>query len=724
MNYEQGTCALQGTSTRLGRAIRAIAIVGCAAAALTGCSEETIFSALHVKVTADSGLGVDTLILEVRKVENGGLAFFDSDAAALHRQEISNISLPYTVKLTPGSKISGSAYLVVFGTAGGNRVATWSGVVNLNAEEEVAAHLSAPDPNCDADGDGFKNCSVDGCCVAGVDISDCNDDMPAVSPLTNLPACIPCTQMADLNCDGVVEECNDPDGDDVPACDGDCAPDDGTISPLAAEVCDGKDNDCDGQTDEGTANLDGDAECDEIDADVDGDNFDAVDSDGNVLDCADRDSAINPDAIETCDGVDNNCNGETDEAPECQQWLGDWDGDGKTDGEDCNPLDSRFFKDSTWPACCLSAGYASATAADALAECDFDCSGQANFCPAGDDDGDGVVDVTECPTGQGDPTVYPGATEICGDGIDQDCLGGDLACDSDDADGDKYRSDVDCDDDNDDIHPGAEDVCDGIDNNCDGFTDEGNPGAAGECANPTQDTGVCAEPENRGVQVCAHGLQSAPNWASAQVGDVGTAVICIDYLLPPAVEANCDELDEDCDGQTDEDFEVQLLADSGNLVTHVKGDDCGVGECAGSAVICDSGTASQLACPGFDGKVDELCDNLDNDCDAVTDEFSLPLVMTTCLQAGECGVNAEMVTTLCSDGVWSCDYSGVTTYEGGLETLCDGLDNDCDGTPDEDLKWSGLPFGAPCSGVGECGSAGKPSGSVECSDAAAVATCS
>jgi hypothetical protein len=69
-----------------------------------------------------------------------------------------------------------------------------------------------------------------------------------------------------------------------------------------------------------------------------------------------------------------------------------------------------------------------------------------------------------------DPSINPDATEICGDGIDQDCSGSDLSCNDVDNDGDGYtETQGDCDDGNTAVHPGAEEMCgDGIDQDCDG----------------------------------------------------------------------------------------------------------------------------------------------------------------------------------------------------------------------------------------------------------------
>ena len=87
-----------------------------------------------------------------------------------------------------------------------------------------------------------------------------------------------------------------------------------------------------------------------------------------------------------------------------------------------------------------------------------------------DDDGDTFTE------NQGDcndtnPAIYPGADEICGDGVDQNCDGTDALCPEDiDDDGDGFTENQgDCDDTNAAVYPGAAEICgDGVDQDCDG----------------------------------------------------------------------------------------------------------------------------------------------------------------------------------------------------------------------------------------------------------------
>jgi hypothetical protein len=190
-----------------------------------------------------------------------------------------------------------------------------------------------------------------------------------------------------------------------------------------------------------------------------------------------------------------------------------------------------------------------------------------------------------------------------------------------------------------DCVPGASEICNGFDDDCDDMADEDfELGAACDGA----DADLCQE----GVIVCtANGL-------ATECGDV----------TPDNAEL-CNGADDDCDGATDEGFDVGIDCDG------LDGDDCleGTVMCnvAGTGTICDDTT----------GTLVESCNGLDDDCDGTADEgFGLG---TACD-----GLDLDF----CNEGIIVCDGAGGTTCNDATATnveSCDGDDDNCNGVIDE-----------------------------------------
>ena len=249
-------------------------------------------------------------------------------------------------------------------------------------------------------------------------------------------------------------------------------------------------------------------------------------------DCDDADAAVFPGATEVCNGIDDDCDGAPDDGLVTADWYPDADGDGY--------------------------GRASATATTSCAVV-----------------ADHVLDSTDCD--DTDAGIHPGAVEAC-DWQDNDCDGtvdpeGSANCVQylADADRDGFGVDLDsmclclptgvydvgvggdCDDDDALIHPGALEVCNGHDDDCNPQTNE------------------YGDADADGFSIC--------------FGDCDDA----DPGVNPAAEEVCNSLDDDCSATTDE-------------VGDVDGD--GYSICEGD---CDDDDAT-----AFPGAV-EACDGADND---------------------------------------------------------------------------------------------------------------
>ncbi|WP_224367439.1 RCC1 domain-containing protein [Hyalangium versicolor] len=353
----------------------------------------------------------------------------------------------------------------------------------------------------------------------------------------------------------------------------------------------------------------------------------------NDLDCDGFDISIHPGALEICDGLDNDCNTVTDDNAG-DFFHRDADGDGYGD-----PADSV-------QACAQPSGR--------------------------------VLDGSDC--NDANTSVNPGATETC-NGVDDNC---NLLVDDgigptwyQDADGDGYGNSAksaqactapagyiatpgDCNDSNPSVKPGATETCNGVDDDCSGTVDEGNPGGTLACT--TGELGVCAE----GVTYCS-----------------GGAIHCVP-LHGPSTEV-CDGLDNDCDGQSDE---------TGNLGTYYRDQDGdGYGNAAASIQACAAPTGyvtNSSDCNDADNKVKpgatEVCNSVDDNCNGTVDEG----VGTTWYrdQDGDGYGTASVKTQACSapagyvSNSTDCNDSNQNVKPGAAES-CNDVDDNCNGTIDE-----------------------------------------
>ncbi len=251
--------------------------------------------------------------------------------------------------------------------------------------------------------------------------------------------------------------CEAPEGATTDATDCDDA--DPTAFPGATETCDGLDDDCDGQVDEGASNggrwyadEDGDTYGDPAVSSESCDGAEGYVADGS--DCDDTDAGINPDSPEICDDIDQDCDELVDEdATDAPAWYPDADLD--TYGDPAAPTEAceaptGHVADAT--DCDDTDAAINPASPEICSDGDEDCDGLLNdedpdvadpspwYTDADEDtygdlgavteactapDG-AVADATDCD--DADASISPAADEACGDGIDQDCSGRDATC--------------------------------------------------------------------------------------------------------------------------------------------------------------------------------------------------------------------------------------------------------------------------------------------------------
>ena len=560
----------------------------------------------------------------------------------------------------------------------------------------------------DADGDSFDDAACGG--------NDCDDADPSRHPGAT-EVCDPAGK--DEDCDDTTYGYRDSDADGYPdahCCNGahcgtDCDDLRAGVNPAVPEVCNGFDDDCDGEVDEGVLRM--------FYADADGDGFGTgaptigctggVGLAPNGTDCDDAVASTNPAAAEACDGVrDDDCDGATDEGCTCTTGALRACGSGVgacTAGEQtcigglwagcsgvgpslevCNGVDDNCDgatdEGLTVGGCYVDRDADGYGVGASTTQCADPARVAVGFCPAGYTNRSDLLDCDDTLA-----AVYPGALEVC-NGVDDDCQNG-----VDDVVGSGDPCTVSlgiC------ARPGVRrcvgvvlactgtagpatvESCNGLDDNCNGIIDEGVTAA---CRADVDGDGFgagdfvprCTDYTRLAFGYCPVGSTNNP------------ALDCDDTTAsvhPTALEA-CNSIDDDCDGVVDDGVQLSLYRDA-------DGDTYGTGA---TLLSCDPVTgyvttngdcndASTSIHPG----VPELCDGVvDNNCNGLVDEGCACTNGTTqaCGSAvGVCTVGSQ----LCSLGVWG----GCSGRSAGTE-VCNALDDDCDGVADEGLTTNFYP---------------------------------
>jgi hypothetical protein len=413
----------------------------------------------------------------------------------------------------------------------------------------------------------------------------------------------------------------------------------------------------------------------------------------NGDDCDDTSDDRWPGAPETCNETDDDCDGEIDEGEDAAAtWYLDADGDGHghggTTSRGCTAPDGYVaLADDCDDA--RADTYPGAPETDCTDERDYNCDG---FGGATDNDGDGAPACRDCD--DGDVTRAPSLREVCDPtDVDEDCDG--LADNADpsasgvstyyvDADGDGCGGYVtqracdardglvavagDCNDADPTVSPLAEERCDpdDVDEDCDGVSDDADPGATGGTTGYADADGDGYGDPGTSAPVCDYGSGWVPGATDCDDTDAG------DYPGAREVAGNGD--DEDCDGT-----ETCYIDNDGDGFG-------GAGFTTSGDLTCAGPGFTALAGDCDDGNADVnpierevIADAIDQDCDGADlcyrDADGDGYAGTRTVASASMGCTASGVGSTAND----CDDTTAATNPGAEDIPADGVDNDCNG---------------------------------------------
>jgi hypothetical protein len=422
---------------------------------------------------------------------------------------------------------------------------------------------------------------------------------------------------------------------------GDCNDNDDTVNPGVThgsnpETCNGRDDDCDNTTDEGNTDLDNDGTKDCVDTDRDGDGVN-----NSADNCPDNSNASQTDTDDdgygdVCD-TDDDGDGVLDSSDNCSlkynPGQGDMDSDGI--GDVCDNDRDGDGKNNNVDNCPddINPGQE-----------DQDGDGIGNICDQ-DRDGDGIVNGSDnC------PDLSNGTQSD----IDGDSYGD--ACDSD-ADGDGVTPPTDCNDLNKNIKPDAPEICNGLDDNCDGGVDVNSV----NCVIYYRDH----DHDNYGTPADSSCICSpAGEYTSLNPSD------CNDNssVINPQATEKCDNIDNNCNGFTDEAYSLKNSPCDG----------ADIDLCTEGTWVCNA-LQNGLDCSDVTGDSVELCNGIDDDCDG-----NIP--------ANEDDKDYDGFRVCQSD----CNDLNINIYPGAPDDCQDSLDNNCDNANGKDKDHDGYGSGIGC----------------------------